>query len=283
VREIVIVPAWRRPEFLKACLTRLLRADDGAPEYWICLDRGYDPAVETVADWFVSQEEVAGRVRVGRREHRFHGNSYNVLSGYREALAERATLVHLVEEDVLVGADYFTFHREAHALAPEAFSVSACRNQFFPVGTEPEPDESALYLHGSYQSIGVSLKAARLRAVMPHVSVRYFSQMVAYCARHFPHSALNRGHTEQDGLLNRVREALRLHTAYAAVPRAYHVGFSGYNRAGEMPPGTLDERAAAILAMSAEELNARAHSYPDHTTIPLDVWRAPISRLICWP
>lgn len=281
--EIVIVPAWRRPEFLKACLTRLLQADDGAPEYWICLDRGFDPAVEAVADWFAAQDGVTGRVRIAKRRHTYKGNSHNVLTGYRDALAARATLVHLVEEDVLVGADYFAFHREAHAVAPEAFSVSACRNQFFPVGTEPDADEAALYLHASYQSIGVSFKADRLRAVTPHVSTRYFTNMVGYCGRHFPHSAVPVGNAEQDGLLNRIREAQGLRTAYPAVPRAYHVGFVGYHRAGKLPSGDLDERAAAILAMSAEEMNARARNYRDHTTIPLDTWRAPVTRLICWP
>jgi hypothetical protein len=38
-----------------------------------------------------------------------------------------------------------------------------------------------------------------------------------------------------------------------------------------------------LLSMTADELNAAALSYPDHTTTPLDRTRAPVSRLINWP
>lgn len=279
--EVVIVPAWRRPDFLKACLSRLLAADDGVPHYRITLDRGHTPDVVPVAAWFAKR--LGARVRTVRRSHQYRGNSYNVLTSYREALREHASLVHLVEEDVLVGADYFGFHRRAHELAPDAFAVSACRNQQYPLGEDPPAVENALYLHRSYQSIGVSFKPRRLEAVLPHLTPGYFGRPVTYCASRFPHSVINPNHAEQDGLLHRLMEADGTATAYPAVPRAYHVGFTGYHRKGELPTGSIDQRAQAILAMSAEELNRRAHSYPDHTTIPLDAVRAPVDRVITWP
>jgi hypothetical protein len=281
VKEIVIVPAWRRPEFLHAALTRLLAADDGAPEFWICLDRGHTDEVAAIAHWFRSM--LSGRVRIGLRDHSYRGNSYNVLTSFRNAVDEAADLVHLVEEDVLVGADYFDFHRRAHELAPDVFSVSACRNQYYPLGEQPPYDETGIYLHRSYQSIGVSLKAYRLRQVLAHVSPAYFADQVRYCRRAFPRSKINPSHAEQDGLIHRIIEKQGSATAYASVPRAYHVGFVGYHRNGELPAGDVGERSAAILAMDADELNRRAQSYPDHNTIPLDGERAPVDRLITWP
>lgn len=281
MKEIVIIPAWRRPEFLHAALTRLAVADDGAPEFWICLDRGHSDEVMDVAHWF--RGELPGRVRIGLRDHGYRGNSYNVLTSFRNAIDEGAELVHLVEEDVLVGADYFDFHRRAHELAPDVFSVSACRNQYYPLGEQPPQDEDAIYLHSSYQSIGVSLKAYRLRQVMGHAHRAFFIDQVGYCARAFPRSKINRSHAEQDGLIHRIIEQQRSATAYAAVPRAYHVGFVGYHRNGELPAGDVLERARAILAMDADELNRRAASYPDHNTVPLDAERAPVGRIITWP
>ena len=281
MKEIVIVPAWRRPEFLHAALTRLAVADDGAPEFWICLDRGHSDEVAAVAHWF--RAILPGRVRIGIREHAYRGNSYNVLTSFHNAVDEGADLVHLVEEDILVGADYFDFHRRAHELAPDAFSVSACRNQYYPLGVAPPYDETGIYLHPSYQSIGVSLKAYRLRQALRYATPQYFAAQVQFCARNFPHSRINRSHAEQDGLLHRVLEKQGSATAYASVPRAYHVGFVGYHRNGEMPPGDVGERSAAILAMDADELNRRAASYPDHNTVPLDAPRAPVARLVEWP
>ena len=281
MKEIVIVPAWRRPEFLRAALERLLVADDGRPEYWICLDRGYLATLTPVTTWFTKR--LGRRARVGRRAHNYKGNSYNVLMSYRDAVAEGADLVHLVEEDVFVGGDYFDFHRRAHALMPDAFSVSACRNQQFPIGHEPPGDEAAVYAHASYQSIGVSFKPHRLAPALAHAKPAYFRRPVLYCQQHFPHTEINPNNAEQDGLLHRTMEEQGLSTVYGAVPRAYHAGFVGYHRKGTLPGGGVNERAAAILAMSAEELNRRAGSYPDHATIPLDAARAPVDRVITWP
>jgi hypothetical protein len=281
VKEIVIIPAWRRPEFLKAALTRLLRADDGRPEYWICLDRGHFATLVPVIAWF--KRRLGHRVRVGQRMHNYKGNSYNVIMSYRDALAEGADLVHLVEEDILVGADYFDFHRRAHDLVPDAFSVSSCRNQQFIMGHEPPGDETAVWRHSAYQSLGVSFKAERLKAVLPHARSTYFAQPVTYCRRHFPHTAINPNNAEQDGLLHRLSENAGLSSVYPAVPRAYHAGFSGYHRKGKLPPGGVDARADRILAMTAEEMNERAGSYPDHATVPLDGFRLPVDRVITWP
>ena len=281
MKEIVIIPAWRRPEFLKAALTRLIKADDGIPEYWICLDRGYMGALTPVVTWF--KKRLGSRARVGQRMHNYKGNSYNVLMSYRDALAEGADLVHLVEEDIFVGRDYFDFHRRAHELAPDAFSVSACRNQQFVMGHEPPADDTAIWRHPAYQSLGVSFRAERLRAILPHVGRSYFATPVAYCRRRFPHTAINPNNAEQDGLLHRLSENAGLSSTYAAVPRAYHAGFVGYHRKGTLPSGGVDARAARLLAMTAEELNSRAGSFPDHTTIPLDGARDPITRVIAWP
>lgn len=281
MKEIVIVPAWRRPEFLKAALTRLLVADDGRPEYWICLDRGYLATLMPVTTWF--KKQLGHRVRVGQRTHNYKGNSFNVLMSYRDALAEGAGLIHLVEEDILVGADYFDFHRRAHDLVPDAFSVSACRNQQFMAGHEPPDDDTAVWRHAAYQSLGVSFKAERLKAIIPHAKRAYFMQPVAYCQRYFPHTAINPNNAEQDGLLHRLSENAGLSSAYPAVPRAYHAGFVGYHRKGRLPSGGVDMRAERILAMSAQDLNERATSYPDHTTIPLDGARRPVDRVITWP
>lgn len=286
--QVVIVPAWQRPEFLRACLYRLSVADRPHIHYLISLDRGYTPGVAQVADNF--RASITGglhRVTVLRRtRHPHRGNSYNVLEAYRRAHAMAPSLIHLVEEDIFVGADYFEYHEDAHRMHPHAFCVSAVRNQAWPPGTEPPVDDTAVYAHTSYQSLGVSFRPDTVRQFLPHAKPAYYRDGGRYLRSVFPHSSIPAGHSEQDGLINRVREQQGAATIYPWSPRAYHAGYFGYNRRGHWngpgADGSIDERADALLRMSAEQLNVRARHYPDFTTIDLDQQRERVSRTVPW-
>jgi hypothetical protein len=280
--ELVIVPAWRRPDWLYATLSRLAVAGDGQQTYWIMMDRGCDPQAGSVAYRWQSSMQAMVRV-VHRPNHPYPGNSFNVLEAYREACSTDADLIFLVEEDVFVGADFFTAHRAAHTLLPDVFAVSACRNQFFPIGAGPPADDAAVYRHASYQSLAVSFRPDRLRAVTGHMVHGYYSDQIGYCRSTFPKATIPPPNAEQDGLIGRVVEQHRWTTAYMASPRAYHAGFIGYNRAGRALAGTVEQRAGRLLAMTADQLNAHARSYRDHVTTDLDAPRAPVSRVADWP
>jgi hypothetical protein len=279
--EIVIVPAWKRPDFLTACLQRLLIADDGRQQYRICLDRGFTREVGVVAEQFARQ--LGARALIRRRSHRYRGNSYNVLMGYKEAVAAGPDLVHLVEEDIFVAADYFEFHRRAHELTPDTFAVSACRNQQFPREMNPPDQEDAVYAHVSYQSLGVSFRIGPIAKVVQHAQNGYFERPIAYCARHWPGTAINPNNAEQDGLIARMIEAIGWHTVYPFSPRAYHAGFVGYHHKGAVLVGTVEQRAATLLRMTTAELNAASYSYPNHVAVDLDANRKPVDRVAVWP
>jgi hypothetical protein len=282
VSELVIVTAWKRPDFLSACLQRLLIADDGRQNYLICFDRGFSRECGPVAGAFIRR--LGSRARIRRRaQHRYKGNSFNVLTSYREAVAAAPDLVHLVEEDVFVGADYFEFHRQAHDIAPDAFAVSACRNQQFPPDVNPPDQEDTIYPDVSYQSIGVSFQLDPLSEVIQHANHDYFARPVAYCRRTWPNSAINPNNAEQDGLIHRMIEASGRPTVYPFSPRAYHAGFVGYHRKGALPGGTVAQRAARLLQMTTADLNAAAHSYPDHVAVDLDAIRKPVDQVAVWP
>lgn len=277
--EVVVVPAWRRGDFLSACFQRLLIADDGRQHYLIALDRGYSREVATVTNDF--QSRLGSRAEVRRRYHQYRGNSYNLLTSYSEALRRDPERVYLVEEDIFVAADFYDFHRRSAALVPEAFAVSACRNQQF--ATDPPDDPTRVYKHTSYQSLGVSFAPDRLAVVVGHARQPYFRHPVAYCKRLWPHSAIPAGNAEQDGLIHRIIEEHSYSTVYPFTPRAYHAGFVGYHRHGATLTGPLDERAARLLAMTEDELNVAAYSFPDHRTVDLDAPRAPVSEVASLP
>lgn len=139
-----------------------------------------------------------------------------------------------------------------------------------------------VWRHPAYQSLGVSFRPKQLERVVRHAKPAYFANMIGYCKSQFPDSWIPPANAEQDGLIHRISEQDGLFTLYPSVPRAYHVGFTGYHRRGAALVGSIEQRAQQILSMSTEELNRSAHSYPDHQAIPLDAERAPISKLIEW-
>lgn len=276
MKEVVVVTAWNRADFLHACLSRLMRADDGSQWYVLSLDRGHDRAVREVAGSFLGSVR---RATILTPRHGYRGNSYNALNAMKFALSQGSDLVYLVEDDILVGSDFFGFHRDAHRVFPENLAVSACRNQFFPVGEDPEPDEETVYPHLSYQSLGVSFRRGSLERVVPHITHAYLSNPIGYCKRMFPDTKINPSNAEQDGLIHRIGERDGLPTVYPCAPRAYHAGFVGYHRSGRSLHGTMEQRSAQILAMSGEEMNERARKYKDHVVVDLDAPRKRISSV----
>lgn len=269
MKHTILVPAWRRPDMLYACLTRLEVAATTDVSVVVSLDRGYAPECRSVAETF-SRRFPAIYLRE-MHDHPHRGNSHNVVSGIKDCLKIGGDLLHIVEDDIMVSRGYFRYHEAMHEAAPTAFAVSACRNQ-----NQIRPVEAAAYLHPSYQSLGVSLRTEMAERITPHDTPLYYGNMVGYCSKVFTGSVIPPGHAEQDGLVNRIREAMNGRTVYTNRPRAFHAGFHGYNRPGiQLTEGTVAERASRILSMTSEEMNALAGELKDHEVIDLEANLSP--------
>lgn len=247
---------------LHACLTRLAMASSVEVSVIVSLDRGSARECRQVAEGF--RDDFARLYLRQVEHHPYRGNSRNVVSGIHDALTLNGDLVHVVEDDIMVALGYFRFHEAMHTATPGTFAVSACRNQNLD---GPEPGHA--YRHGSYQSLGVSFRPDVARRVAAHDTPTFYSNMVGYCRRNFPESAIPAGHAEQDGLINRIRESVNGVTVYTSRPRAFHAGFHGYNRPGRELDGSIERRAERILSMTSEEMNAMAGSIKDHEVIDL--------------
>jgi hypothetical protein len=248
---------------LHACLTRLSKAATDDVRVIVSLDRMGTYDCRQVAESFSSSfSDIYLRVM---NYHQFHGNSYNVLSGIKDALKVGGDLIHVVEDDIMVSLGYFAFHEAAHSAAPDTFAVSACKNQNLS-GEAPAP----VYRHPSYQSLGVSFRLDVAERIVRHDLPLYYGDMVNYCRRNFPGSVIPPGHAEQDGLINRIRESSGGVTVYTTQPRAFHAGFYGYNRTGTKLGGSIERRSVKILSMTTEEMNAMAGLMKDHEVIDLD-------------
>ena len=247
-RDVVLVPCWRRPEFLWHCLDNLTRAEGAAGVHVVfSLDSGASPenlqVIGAFADRLPSHEVRPAQPCPYRRTKQ----SANLLLAYLAAAGMTDGHVFLVEEDIMVARDFLRWHRAVHASVPELFCSIAVRN---PNRIARVPDDPGAYYlsSGDYASHAVCFDARVLRTlVRPHVNPRYFARPKRYVRRHFPHSAVGLGFVEQDGLLRRIQEVSGRPIAYACVPRAFDAGFYGYNRPGGLT-GSLPERIEGLAA-----------------------------------
>jgi hypothetical protein len=246
--DVVVLPCWRRPEFLWHCLDNLTRADGiGDVQVLFRADTGHSPenidVIHAFADRLPSFQISLPRPCPFRRTKQ----SANLLLGYLRAAAQARQYVFVVEEDTMVARDFFRWHRAVHAAAGSLFCSIATSNPNRTV-TVPDDPEGYYLSTGDFGSNGVCFDKHVVRSlVAPHVNMAYFRRPKKYLQRHFPASAVGLGFVEQDGLLRRIQEGSNLPIAYPCVPRGYDAGFYGYNRPGGIG-GPLQQRVQELAA-----------------------------------
>lgn len=273
--NIVLIPTFNRTEFLTLCLQRIMQAE-GASRYLyvFAVDRGCDPQALTIIRRFPHQKIV-----LRAPLHPYQGGTFNIIEALRtcDALTDRvaAEYVHVIEDDIMIGRDYFTWHERVQSEFRPVVA-SACRNQNTRVDHGSDPEE--VYEHVSYQSLGVALRSDVLGEIVRHGVDDYYRDPFDYVRRVFPCSAVPISHCEQAGLIRRVLERHDTPCLYPAVPRAYHAGFVGKNRPADGLTGPLKMRVRQLATMTAEEMNERAAgTYQDIT--PCDLAGHAIERV----
>lgn len=280
--DIVVVPLWKRAEFAEACLSRLTKAMDGDVRVRFCLDTGFSPDVQLAARQFSSKHQ--GTSTTIQTED-YPTGSYNVFTGLREALegSESGDRIHILEEDIFIAHDYFTFHRGAHAAAPDAYSVSACQNLFLTRETKPSPIQDAVYRSGAYQVWGSSYRPEVVEQILSRVKPDYFTDMGGAFEREFSPDRDHVTGSLYDGVMAMNMSQIGGYTAFPFAPRAYHAGFEGVSYKGKGPAlkGTPKQRAKMILAMTEKELEARS-DFPNawFPVVDLDAHRQPVTRML---
>lgn len=280
--DIVIVPLWQRAGFTEACLARLAKAMDDEVRVRICLDYGFGKDVEKAARQFASKFP---GTEITARETDYPTGSYNVLTGMAEGLKVSSSedRIHVLEEDILIGTDFFDFHRRAHKLVPDAYSVSACTNSFLTRATKPKPVQDAVYLSGAFQVWGSSYRPEQVEQILSRVRPDYFADMHNACVAEFGEPSALRTGPLYDGVMAMNLAELGKHVVFPYAARAYHAGFEGLSFGGQGPAvtGTPKQQAKQILAMGEEELSGRS-TYPNawFPVVDLDAQRAPVTRVV---
>ena len=241
-KDIVVLPCWRRPEFLWHCLNNLTRAE-GIDSVHVLFrpDTEFSSdnldVIQSFSDRLASFEvQVADSCPFRRTKQ-----SANVLLGYLYAARKAHQFVFLIEEDIMVARDFFRWHRAVHAQQPEIFCSIAAKNHNRDVAV-PADTDGYYRSTGDYCSWGVCMDRRVIKdLITPHVNMRYFRKPKRYLRRHFPNSTVSLSFVEQDGLIRRIQAESKLPLVYPCVPRAYHAGFYGYNRPGGVDGSLADK------------------------------------------
>jgi hypothetical protein len=244
---VVVIPCWRRPEFLWHCLDNLAQAE-GVEDVRIVIrpDTGFAVDNLDVVREFSQRLPTIDIQYPTPAPYRRTKQSANVLLGYLAAAANARRYVFLVEEDIMVARDFFRWHREAQVAAGRALFCSiAVRNPNRRVSVPDEVD--GFYLSSDdYCSTGVCFEKSVITSLLaPHIRLAYFRRPKRYIRQQFPNSGIGLGFVEQDGLIRRIEESSALPIAWPCVPRAFHSGFYGYNRPGGLP-GSLRSRVTTL-------------------------------------
>lgn len=223
------------------CLQNIRRAATADEHTYIFLfDHGFSPELYEVVRDFPYPHSVVEQRQV---KYRIAKQSYNLLNGYARAAHHNSGLVIMIEEDVMVATDFFTYHHQVHEVQPDLFCSIAVAN---PNRTIQDTGDGNEYYLGNfdYCSLGVAFKADTINHdILPVVNERYYVNPIAFVADNFKGCPLSTNFAEQDGLIRRIQWQLgpARPTAFPYQPKAYHAGFYGKNR-GPGPNGTLQSR-----------------------------------------
>jgi len=253
--EVVIIPTYKRPEFLACCVKRIRKIEPDI-DITVFPDHGTyeDPELRKAAD-------LAGDFAINFvPEHDYYGNTMNVMEAFRWAFNEYYDRIYLVEDDVMVHDDFFSWHREQHEDCPELFASMA-----WVFNRHIDLVDQVLY-QPWYYSVGTCFSREKPWLVVKHATPRYYADMQGYIAEVFKDCMLNRNrpqfgieHFEQDGLIQRVMDLDKSQTASPGIAKCSHLGCFGYNR-GWSPRDdffrncqTLEERMERIEQLMADE------------------------------
>jgi hypothetical protein len=286
VKDVILIPTYLRPEYLQICLEHLAntKSTPTPKEFWVCADNrpNDEERWRMLLDW---QNEVLSAWRgalpikfVRGAKHQFNGNSFNVLESYKKAYREEGVRnVYLVEDDVLVTPDFFTWHEAVADVEPTALCSIAyrcSRNRDAHVGIT---DPGAYFTTArDYASIGVRWSRLHLGYVLEHAREEYYADQEGYILKRFAGNRFAGDFSEQDGLIMRVMWEQRGFSVWPYVPRCYHMGWYGYHRPnGKRPNGFLEQKVAAIRATISDPA-ALADAAPDFGDI--EPYRADLNK-----
>lgn len=261
--NVALIPCFNRPEFLTLALENIRKAEGAADIHYIFrLDHLFDKTNLQVIAQFPLPHTITYTPRV---HYKLAKQSHSLLTGLIIAAQRTDKLVYLIEDDVMIGRDFFRWHDAVHKQNPDLFSSHANLNINRSIPTQGNWDEYYL-TSGDYGSIGTCMhRDTILNHIAPHASKSYYRSPTNYVATTFKGSTLKRDQAEQDGLIRRIQHTTGRPQAYPHTmqidgllygPRCFHAGFYGKNRPKKYT-GSLDQKITRLREIIYSEEGMR--------------------------
>lgn len=300
MKDLVCIPANFRPEFLHVCLEHILAADGGKDKIiWVSQDRHATDLVEkhnlltevrAVVEGFNRSLRFNYIRYIERSPHSFTGNPYNFLELYKEAYAQQdVRCVYLIEDDVIVGRDFFRWHEAVHERFGYELLCSVGWHCTRNKNVKPTTDPNALIQSArDFTSIGVCWNRQALQYLVPHARTEYYRDLSGYIKAVMPANPIpHHKWTEQAGLIMRVllEQKGRKFVMWPGQRRCSHIGMSGYHRRnGFQFSGRLDDKIRQLKQVIGSTKAMRALSpelYDDIDELPLmQEWKPEDLRIV---
>jgi glycosyltransferase involved in cell wall biosynthesis len=232
MKDICLIPCYNRPEFLYWTLKQIEKAYlSHKIEYWFLADHGYNPEIlEIIKDFKYSKKIIK------QTKHNYHSAtklSRNILSGYKKAYQTKAKYIFLIEDDILIGKDFFKMHYGIQN-DENIFCSIMSENHNTKFDTSNNLNNYYISKQADYQSIGVCFKRVNLKQIVKHLIPEYLNNPFKYVNKLYPKSKIGSQYVEQAGLIRRIIENNNYKVAFPDVPRCYHAGFYGKNRGKQL-------------------------------------------------
>jgi hypothetical protein len=234
-KSVVVMPALNRPELAALALQRISQTPEASQlDVRIFVDHTVDHRLGEFE--YVRDEYFPDATIYHAREHiQVPSGSWNILQALKAGYDSGASLIFLIEEDVMVFSDYFTWSFEAHD-DPDCFATCGRLRKE--------------YRMDYYTNPGASFKSESLKSIVPHITDRYFEDQRSYLDATF--GQMDEASPLDDGLIRRVIRQLDAKISYPQTPKVAHQGFHYYNKLVQFKvEGSISERiSAARLLMS---------------------------------
>ena len=312
-KHVVVIPCFNRPEMLWWNIDCIKKAEMADQMYYVFKpDTLFDQKILEIIKDFPFEHEVLTMPNTAISNLRNLGRqSYNVLTGYQYAASITDQMVFLIEEDIMIGKDFFKWHLEVHRDSPDIFcSIAVLNHNRQNIGAEAMGEafgvEDYYLTTKDFCSWGVAIHSQDIKQFIDrNCTHEYFMEPMKYIARKLPCDFVGPTFVEQDGLIRRIqglscrpyqseeRKGLTYYEdmaiAYPFKARAFHAGLYGKGRM--KPPafsrsGSLQAAIDYVGSIIFSEAAMKAHIenpdfFEDSKPQPLVLpdWKKPITRI----